>query len=68
MRRRKPGECVCPCHNSGMTGALGPCGWCADLHRVSTHYYGDTCLGGHGELADIEAAEERQFDGGDNDA
>lgn len=24
----------------------------------SAHYYGDTCLGGHGELADIEARDE----------
>lgn len=32
-KARKPGDCICPCHQSGMTGALGPCGWCADLHR-----------------------------------
>ena len=29
------------------------------------HYYGDACLGGHGELADIEAAEAAHIDGGD---
>jgi predicted RNA-binding Zn-ribbon protein involved in translation (DUF1610 family) len=31
--------------------------------REGTHYYGDACLGGHGELADIEAAEAEHSDG-----
>lgn len=31
--------------------------------REGSHYYGDACLGGHGELADIEAREAEQSDG-----
>ena len=31
-RRRKPGECLCPCHQNGMTILGGPCAWCRDLH------------------------------------
>lgn len=31
--------------------------------REGTHYYGDTCPGGHGELADIEVREAAQRDG-----
>lgn len=26
------GDCLCLCHKSGMTGALGPCGWCRQRH------------------------------------